>query len=161
MCVRHTEQHPEKTEISMTTTPSTDVPVVRELAERHGIPVDRGCAAAEATSEVRSVLDRVGDKWSVLILGMLSGGPQRFTELLHGIDGISQRMLTLNLRQLERDGLVSRTVHAVVPPRVDYALTGLGETLLPPVLALVEWALAHTRTIRENRDVFDARRPAG
>ena len=122
----------------MTTTPSTDVPGVRELAERHGIPVDRGCAAAEATSEVRSVLDRVGDKWSVLILGMLSAGPQRFTELLHGIDGISQRMLTLNLRQLERDGLVSRTVHAVVPPRVDYALTGLGEPLLPPVLALFD-----------------------
>ena len=142
----------------MTTTPSTDVPVVRELAERHGIPVDRGCAAAEATSEVRSVLDRVGDKWSVLILGMLSGGPQRFTELLHGIDGISQRMLTLNLRQLERDGRVSRTVHAVVPPRVDYALTVLGATLLPPVVALVEWAFAHTGAIREHRDAYDAAR---
>ncbi|MFB8227844.1 winged helix-turn-helix transcriptional regulator [Cellulosimicrobium sp. NPDC055967] len=141
----------------MTTTPSTDVPGVRELAERHGIPADRGCAAAEATSEVRSVLDRVGDKWSVLILGMLSGRPQRFTELLHGIDGISQRMLTLNLRQLERDGLVSRTVHAVVPPRVDYALTDLGATLLPPVLALVEWAMENTTTIRDHRDRFDAR----
>ncbi|WP_313663890.1 helix-turn-helix domain-containing protein [Cellulosimicrobium cellulans] len=141
----------------MTTTPTTDVPVVRELAERHGLPLDGGCAAAEATSEVRSVLDRVGDKWSVLILGMLSGGPQRFTGLLHGIDGISQRMLTLNLRQLERDGLVSRTVHAVVPPRVDYALTDLGATLLPPVLALVEWALENTTIIRDHRDQFDAR----
>ncbi|QJW37368.1 winged helix-turn-helix transcriptional regulator [Cellulosimicrobium protaetiae] len=144
----------------MTTTPSTDVPGVRELAARHGIPVDRGCAAAEATSEVRSVLDRVGDKWSVLILGTLSGGPQRFTELLHGVDGISQRMLTLNLRQLERDGLVSRTVHPVVPPRVDYALTDLGATLLPPVLALVEWALENTGTIRNHRDGFDSRRAA-
>ena len=116
------------------------------------------CHADEATSEVRAVLDRVGDKWSTLVLGTLASGPRRFTELLHGIEGISQRMLTLTLRQLERDGLVSRTVHAVVPPRVDYALTDLGATLLPPVVALVEWAFAHTGAIREHRDAYDAAR---
>lgn len=116
------------------------------------------CHADEATSEVRAVLDRVGDKWSTLVLGTLASGPRRFTELLHGIEGISQRMLTLTLRQLERDGLVSRTVHAVVPPRVDYALTDLGATLLPPVVALVEWAFAHTAAIREHREAYDAAR---
>ncbi|MHA7132413.1 winged helix-turn-helix transcriptional regulator [Oerskovia turbata] len=115
-----------------------------------------GCGADHASSEIRRVLDRVGDKWSVLILGTLSTGPLRFTELLHGISGISQRMLTLNLRQLERDGLVSRTVHAVVPPRVDYELTGLGRTLLPPVLALVEWAMENTDEIQAHRERFDA-----
>jgi DNA-binding HxlR family transcriptional regulator len=114
-----------------------------------------GCGADHASSEIRRVLDRVGDKWSALILGTLSTGPLRFTELLHGISGISQRMLTLNLRQLERDGLVSRTVHAVVPPRVDYELTGLGRTLLPPVLALVEWAMENTDEIQAHRERFD------
>jgi len=113
------------------------------------------CHADEATVEVRAVLDRVGDKWSTLVLGTLASGPRRFTELLHGIDGISQRMLTLTLRHLERDGLVSRTVHAVVPPRVDYALTDLGQTLLPPVVALVEWAFAHTDAIRAHRERYD------
>ena len=121
------------------------------------VPDGGGCGADHASSEVRRVLDRVGDKWSVLILGTLSSGPLRFTELLHGISGISQRMLTLNLRQLERDGLVSRTVHAVVPPRVDYELTDLGRTLLPPVLALVEWAMENTDAIQGHREGFDTR----
>ncbi|MNW51275.1 putative HTH-type transcriptional regulator YybR [compost metagenome] len=85
----------------------------------------------------------------------------RFTELLHGISGISQRMLTLNLRQLERDGLVSRTVHAVVPPRVDYELTDLGRTLLPPVLALVQWAMENTDEIQGHREGFDAQAAGG
>lgn len=124
------------------------------------LPDGGGCGADHATSEVRRVLDRVGDKWSVLILGTLSSGPLRFTELLHGISGISQRMLTLNLRQLERDGLVSRTVHAVVPPRVDYELTELGRTLLPPVLALVRWAMENTDEIQGHREGFDAK-PVG
>lgn len=125
------------------------------------VPDGGGCGADHATSEVRRVLDRVGDKWSVLILGTLSGGPLRFTELLHGISGISQRMLTLNLRQLERDGLVSRTVHAVVPPRVDYELTDLGRTLLPPVLALVQWAMENTDEIQGHREGFDAQAAGG
>jgi DNA-binding HxlR family transcriptional regulator len=120
------------------------------------VPEGGGCGADHASSEIRRVLDRVGDKWSALILGTLSSGPLRFTELLHGISGISQRMLTLNLRQLERDGLVSRTVHAVVPPRVDYELTELGRTLLPPVLALVEWAMENTDEIQAHRERFDA-----
>ena len=120
------------------------------------VPDGGGCGADHATSEVRRVLDRVGDKWSALILGTLSSGPLRFTELLHGISGISQRMLTLNLRQLERDGLVSRTVHAVVPPRVDFELTDLGRTLLPPVLALVQWAMENTDEIQGHRERFDA-----
>lgn len=125
------------------------------------LPDGGGCGADHATSEVRRVLDRVGDKWSVLILGTLSSGPLRFTELLHGISGISQRMLTLNLRQLERDGLVSRTVHAVVPPRVDYELTELGRTLLPPVLALVRWAMENTDEIQGHREGFDAKSAGG
>ncbi len=125
------------------------------------VPDGGGCGADHATSEVRRVLDRVGDKWSVLILGTLSSGPLRFTELLHGISGISQRMLTLNLRQLERDGLVSRTVHAVVPPRVDYELTELGRTLLPPVLALVRWAMENTDEIQGHREGFDAKSAGG
>ncbi|WP_344245638.1 helix-turn-helix domain-containing protein [Isoptericola hypogeus] len=132
-----------------------------ELLERQDLGLPSACEATEATGEVRSVLDRVGDKWSALVLGTLAPGPRRFTELLHGIEGISQRMLTLTLRQLERDGLVSRTVHAVVPPRVDYALTDLGRTLLPPVIALVEWAFGHTAEIREHRELYDARRAEG
>jgi len=89
---------------------------------------------------VREVLDRVGDKWSVLVISLLGERGRRFSELQRAIDGISQRMLTLTLRQLERDGLVSRTVHATVPPRVDYALTPLGASVLEPVAALTGWA---------------------
>ncbi|MFE7406001.1 winged helix-turn-helix transcriptional regulator [Isoptericola sp. NPDC057559] len=133
-----------------------------EATSAHGAPggpvLGGACHADATTSEVRAVLDRVGDKWSTLVLGTLAPGPRRFTELLHGIDGISQRMLTLTLRQLERDGLVSRTVHAVVPPRVDYELTELGQTLLPPVIALVEWAFAHTDAIRAHRERYDQAR---
>src|SRR4051812_16189065 len=83
-----------------------------------------------AECHLREVLDRVGDKWSVLVIYLLGDGTRRFTELLRSIDGISQRMLTVTVRGLERDGLVTRTVHPVVPPRVDYALTTLGRTLL-------------------------------
>lgn len=82
----------------------------------------------------RDVLVRVGDKWSVLVIAFLGQRGRRFTELLRDIDGISQRMLTVTLRGLERDGLVTRTVHAVVPPRVDYALTPMGRTLLATVI---------------------------
>jgi DNA-binding HxlR family transcriptional regulator len=81
----------------------------------------------------REVLNRVGDKWSVFIVGTLGGGPQRFSELRRGIEGISQRMLTLTLRGLERDGLVTRTVYPSVPPRVEYALSKLGLSLLEPI----------------------------
>jgi DNA-binding HxlR family transcriptional regulator len=103
----------------------------------------------------REVLNRVGDKWSVLIVGLLGSGPQRFSELKRSIEGISQRMLTLTLRGLERDGLVTRTVTPTIPPRVDYALTPTGQTLLEPVLALATWADRHRGEIQAARDRFD------
>src|SRR5690554_6212750 len=93
--------------------------------------------------ELRELLDRLADKWSLLIIELLGDGTKRFMELLHHVDGISQRMLTLTLRRLERDGVVQRTVHPVVPPRVDYALTPLGTSLLDAVEPLVRWARAH------------------
>ena len=105
---------------------------------------------------VRDIFGRIGDKWTLLVIGMLDSGPQRFTALRHSVPGISQRMLTLTLRQLERDGLVSRTVFAEVPPRVEYELTPLGSTLLPPVTALAAWALDHQQQISEHRERFDA-----
>jgi DNA-binding HxlR family transcriptional regulator len=105
---------------------------------------------------VREVLDRVGDKWSVLVITLLGERGRRFSELQRAIEGISQRMLTLTLRQLERDGLVSRTVHATVPPRVDYALTPLGESVLEPVTGLMMWAADHGTDIASSRDRYDA-----
>ncbi len=104
---------------------------------------------------VREVLDRVGDKWSVLVIGNLGGGPQRFSELKRNIEGISQRMLTLTVRGLERDGLVTRTQHETIPPRVDYELTPLGQTLLEPISALASWADEHRTSIQQSRDRFD------
>jgi DNA-binding HxlR family transcriptional regulator len=104
---------------------------------------------------VRELLDRVGDKWSVLVIGLLGEQQHRFSELRRAIDGISQRMLTLTLRQLERDGLVSRTVHATVPPRVDYALTDLGRSALGPLTALIRWAEDHGTSVAEARLAYD------
>src|SRR5246127_5874449 len=92
---------------------------------------------------VASVLARVGDKWSVLLIMMLRDGPRRFNELKRMIGGISQRMLTLTLRGLERDGHVTRTIFPTIPPRVDYALTELGRGLIKPMQALGQWAMAH------------------
>ena len=110
----------------------------------------------ESCLAVREVLNRVGDKWSVQIVQLLAGGPMRFSELKRAIEGISQRMLTLTLRGLERDGLVSRTVFPTVPPRVDYELTELGRTLQEPVMALACWAASHREAIQAARDRFDA-----
>jgi DNA-binding HxlR family transcriptional regulator len=109
---------------------------------------------------VSEVLARVGDKWSVLIVMLLGAGPRRFNELKRAVRGISQRMLTLTLRGLERDGLVTRTVFPTVPPRVDYALTPLGRSLWPPVEALGAWALAHQKEIEAARRRFDERSAA-
>src|SRR5215469_14760640 len=92
---------------------------------------------------VSDVLARVGDKWSVLVVTRLGAGPMRFNELRRTVGGISQRMLTLTLRGLERDGLVTRTVFPTIPPRVDYELTPLGQSLWKPVEALGAWARAH------------------
>lgn len=108
------------------------------------------------TAFVRQVLDRVGDKWTMLVIRELAEQRMRFTELLRSINGISQRMLTRTLRELERDGLVTRQVYAEVPPRVEYEVTPLGLTLLPHVAALADWAVAHRDAIEAHRDEYDA-----
>jgi DNA-binding HxlR family transcriptional regulator len=108
--------------------------------------------------EIRDLLDRLADKWSLLVIELLGTGSRRFTELHREIDEISQRMLTLTLRHLERDGLVTRTVHPVVPPRVDYALTDLGRGLLVAIEGLVSWTRAHRQEIADARSGYDARR---
>jgi DNA-binding HxlR family transcriptional regulator len=110
---------------------------------------------------VSDVLDRIGDKWSVLVVVMLGDGPKRFNELRRSIASISQRMLTLTLRGLERDGLVKRTVFATIPPRVDYELTKLGRSLLQPVGALGDWARQNHANIVDARQRFDAGNRAG
>ncbi|HZP19275.1 MAG TPA: helix-turn-helix domain-containing protein [Bauldia sp.] len=110
---------------------------------------------------VQSILSRVGDKWTVLVVTMLSSGPHRFNALRTAIDGISQRMLTLTLRSLERDGLVSRTVFPTVPPKVEYALTDLGRTLVEPMVNLAGWAVRNRRAIEERRRRFDRRAASG
>jgi DNA-binding HxlR family transcriptional regulator len=107
---------------------------------------------------VSEVLERVGDKWSVLVVVTLGDGPKRFNELKRAIANISQRMLTLTLRGLERDGLVTRTVFPTIPPRVDYALTELGRSLLDPVAALGDWALENHAKIERARLRFDQRK---
>jgi DNA-binding HxlR family transcriptional regulator len=104
---------------------------------------------------VSGVLARIGDKWSVLIVSRLGDGLMRFNELKRNIGGISQRMLTLTLRGLERDGLITRTVYPTVPPRVDYELTPLGRSLLVPVSALGEWARRNRGKIEEAQAKFD------
>lgn len=106
---------------------------------------------------VREVLSRVGDKWSVLVVVILSHAPLRFNELRRRIEGISQRMLTRTLRELERDGLITRTVEPSVPPSVEYALTSLGKTLLEPVKALASWAQSNHPKIRQAQQSFDAK----
>ncbi len=107
--------------------------------------------------EVRQILDRIADKWSLLVIALLEHRRLRFTELMREIDGVSQRMLTVTLRQLERDGLVTRTVHPVVPPKVEYELTPLGATLHQTVQALVIWTESNQREIAEARAAYDAR----
>lgn len=116
-----------------------------------------GCAVDDVIGRpIRETLDRVGDKWSVLVIGVLRHGPRRFSDLRRSVSGISQRMLTLTLRQHERDGLVSRTFYPEVPPRVEYELTDLGSTLIPPVLAIANWAVTHHEEMEANRARYDA-----
>lgn len=102
-----------------------------------------------ACLKVSKLLSRIGDKWSVLVIMLLRQRSRRFNEMKREIDGISQRMLTLTLRNLERDGLVKRTVTPSIPPRVDYELTALGHSLAEPVQALGNWAFAHLEQIGE------------
>jgi DNA-binding HxlR family transcriptional regulator len=127
----------------------TKVPVLAPNAH-----LDSDCRGAA------SVLARVGDKWSVFVIMLLGDGPRRFNEIKRMVGGISQRMLTLTLRGLERDGLVTRTVFPTVPPRVDYELTDLGRGLSQPVIALGTWAIEHLTEIEDARARFDRRNGA-
>lgn len=103
----------------------------------------------------RQVLDLIADKWTVLIIGLLEGDPRRFSELRRAIEGISQKMLTQTLRRLERDGIVTRTVYAEVPPRVEYELTPLGKTLCVPITAIRDWAGTHIDAIQAAQTAYD------
>jgi|SRR6476661_3370050 len=121
----------------------------RPLAEGRGNAFDPDCPT-------RVVLDRIGDKWTVLVIGALSHGPLRFTELRARIGGVAPKVLTQTLRAMERDGLLTRTVFAQVPPRVDYALTDLGVSLGGPIAVLTDWAETNVSTILAARDEFVA-----
>jgi DNA-binding HxlR family transcriptional regulator len=124
-------------------------PSSSHVPEASSLHVPEDCRA------VSEVLSRVGDKWTVLVVSTLGDGPKRFNELRRALGSISQRMLTLTLRALERDGLVTRTVFPTVPPRVDYELTDLGRSLLEPVSGLGLWARTHRPHIQEARKRFD------
>jgi DNA-binding HxlR family transcriptional regulator len=122
------------------------------MSPRHTVvPHSPACLA------IREVLDRVGDKWSVLLVVLLTDGPRRFNDLRRSVEGISQRMLTHTLKALERDGLVTRTVYPTIPPKVEYALTDLGKTLLGPITAMADWARGNGVAIQEARAKYDAR----
>jgi DNA-binding HxlR family transcriptional regulator len=134
--------------------------VTKAAAKSHGAPDERPSTAHAVSAQcgrVGEVLSRIGDKWSVLVVMLLRHGPRRFSELKREIGGVSQRMLTLTLRGLERDGLVTRSVYATTPPRVDYELTPLGHSLREPVEALGDWAFAHMDVIDKSRREFDLR----
>lgn len=105
----------------------------------------------------RQLLDRIGDRWTVLVIGALEDGPQRFSQLARRVDGVSQKMLTQTLRALEADGLVLRTAHPEIPPRVEYELTELGRSLLEPLGALVSWASEHMGEVRASRELAERR----
>lgn len=103
----------------------------------------------------RRLLDRIGDRWTVLVVGALDAGPRRFTEIATEVEGISQKMLTQTLRSLERDGFVARTVFPVVPPHVEYELTDLGRSLQEPLRALERWAIEHMDSVSARQDAYD------
>jgi DNA-binding HxlR family transcriptional regulator len=105
----------------------------------------------------RETLDRIGDKWSLYVISLLGEGTKRFSELKREAEGISQRMLAVTLRGLERDGLVTRTMYRVMPPRVEYALTDLGRDLLAAVRPFIDWLVAHVPEIETAREGYDAR----
>jgi DNA-binding HxlR family transcriptional regulator len=130
----------------------TDVTTTAAELEPCGLPEHADCG-------IRDVLDRVGDKWSVLVVVELASGPRRFRELQRAVDGISQRMLTLTVRRLERDGLVTRTVYPTVPAQVDYRLTETGASLTHLVKALADWSLAHRSGIAQSRHDYDQEHP--
>lgn len=109
----------------------------------------------QADCPARRILDRIGDRWTVLVVGVLADGEARFSELSRRIEGVSKKMLTQTLRGLERDGLVRRTVHPEVPVRVVYALTDAGRTLCEPLRALQEWSIAHLGDVAAAQEAYD------
>jgi DNA-binding HxlR family transcriptional regulator len=117
------------------------------------------CGGEHEDCGIRGVLDRIGDKWSVLVVVELAQGVRRFRQLQRAIPGISQRMLTLTVRRLERDGLVTRTVHPTVPPQVEYELTAMGHSLTYLVKALADWSAEHRDTIERARREWDEANP--
>ncbi len=121
------------------------------MSEHPADPYRRHCPS-------RQLLDRIGDRWTVLVIGALTGGPLRFSALAARVEGVSQKMLTQTLRALERDGLVTRTVYAQIPPRVEYELTEAGHTLQEPLRALEDWAVTHMPDVLAARDRYDAAR---
>lgn len=126
--------------------------VTARVAEPLAAPGHHTTARCKA---VNSILARIGDKWSVLVVMSLADDTYRFNELKRLVDGISQRMLTLTLRGLERDGLVERTFYPSIPPKVSYALTELGRSLREPVGALGQWAIEHRGTVERSRELYD------
>ena len=115
----------------------------------HPNPYDRDCPT-------RRLLDRIGDQWTVLIVGALTDGPLRFTEIGRRVDGISQKVLTQTLRSLVRDGILTRTAYPTIPPKVEYELTALGRNLSEPLEVLDRWARQHMSSVQEARDAYDA-----
>ncbi|MGY0235160.1 winged helix-turn-helix transcriptional regulator [Longispora urticae] len=120
---------------------------MRNLVESSGLPAD----VYSAGCPTRQVLNHIAGKWTILIVDALVDGTMRYTDLSRRIEGVSQKMLTQTLRQLEADGFLTRTVHPTVPPRVDYDLTDLGRSLAGPIAALREWTEAHINEIEEAR----------
>ncbi|SKB00276.1 transcriptional regulator, HxlR family [Agreia bicolorata] len=118
--------------------------------------LEEACEVSSTRNLVRDIFTMTGDRWSMLVIRALDDGPMRFTALMHAVEGISHRMLTRTLRSLERDGLVSRTSYPESPPRVEYELTELGETLSEPVRAFIGWTKLHQAEIEESRRRFDA-----
>ncbi|WP_395402744.1 winged helix-turn-helix transcriptional regulator [Pseudoduganella sp. UC29_106] len=108
-----------------------------------------------ACMAVTDLLARIGDKWTVMVVGTLRNGPLRYNEIQRRVEGISQRMLTLTLKGLEQDGMVERTMYPTIPPRVDYELTGLGRSLHQPLLVLYDWAVAHQSEVAAARNAFE------
>ncbi len=115
----------------------------------------KGFKYSEHCDLIRETFDRLGDKWTLVVIVILSSGPQRFSALQTGVIGISQRMLTVTLRKLERDGIVQRSVFAEVPPRVEYQLTEIGMTLIGPVTGLADWSIMNSDALETNQRTFD------
>ncbi len=127
---------------------------MQQMTMTGGMPDAGGEEAAECHAVVE-VLDLIGDKWMVMVVGALSRGTTRFNALMRAIDGISHRMLTIRLRDLERDGFVTRTVYPTIPPKVEYRLTEMGGSLIDPLNMLAGWAMRHRSAIRLARETFD------